>query len=82
MQSFLEYVVKGLVTKPESVDIRPVEQNGGTLFELRLDPEDVGRVIGRRGVTISAIRSLLESGSAKQGKRCRVEIVEEAGSGN
>lgn len=82
MQTFLEYVVKGLVTKPESVDIRPVDQNGATIYELRMDPEDVGRVIGRRGVTISAIRSLLESGSAKQGKRSRVEIVEEDASTN
>ncbi len=82
MQTFLEYVVKGLVSKPELVDIRPVDQNGATIYELRMDPDDVGRVIGRRGVTISAIRSLLESGSAKQGKRSRVEIVEEDGSAN
>ena len=56
--------------------------NGATIYELRMDPDDVGQVIGRRGVTISAIRSLLESGSAKQGKRSRVEIVEEDGSAN
>jgi len=77
MQAFLEYVVKGLVQHPEAVTITPVEREGTTVFELRMDPEDVGKVIGRQGMTINAIRSLLLAGSAKQGLRCSLEIVEE-----
>jgi len=77
MQPFLEYVVKGLVQHPEEVSITPVERNGMTVYELRLNPEDVGRVIGRQGVTINAIRSLLTAGSAKKGLRCTVDIVED-----
>jgi len=77
MQAFLEYVVKGLVAHPEAVSITPVERAGVTVYELRLDPSDVGKIIGRQGVTINAIRSLLLAGSAKQGLRCAVEIVEE-----
>ena len=78
MQTFLEYVVKGLVRKPESVTITPVENHGATVYELRLDPADVGRIIGREGVTINAIRSLLTAGCARRGLRCSVEIIEDA----
>ena len=77
MQAFLEYVVKGLVQNPDDVSITPVESNGLTIYELRLNPEDVGRIIGKQGVTINAIRNLLTAGSAKKGMRCSLEIVEE-----
>lgn len=77
MQEFLEYVVKGLVQTPEAVTVTPVERADMTVYELRLDPSDVGKIIGRQGVTINAIRSLLLAGSAKKGLRCSVEIVEE-----
>ena len=77
MQAFLEYVVKGLVRKPEAVSVTSTERAGMTVFELRLDPEDVGKVIGRQGQTINAIRSLLTASSAKKGLRCSVEIVED-----
>jgi len=77
MQAFLEYVVKGLVHHPEDVKVNPVERDGTTIFELRLHPEDVGKVFGRQGMTINAIRALLLAGSAKQGLRCSLEIVED-----
>jgi len=77
MQSFLEYVVKGLVEHPDAVTVTPVEREGTTVFELRLHPQDVGRVIGRQGMTINAVRSLLLAGSAKKGLRCSLEIVED-----
>ena len=77
MQAFLEYVVKGLVQHPEAVTITPVERTGTTIYELRLASDDVGKVIGRQGQTINAIRSLLLAGSAKQGLRCSLEIVED-----
>ena len=77
MQAFLEYVVKGLVDRPDAVTVTPVERSGMTVYELRLHPTDIGKVIGRQGTTIHAIRSLLQVGSAKKGVRCSVEIVEE-----
>ena len=77
MQAFLEYVVKGLVNHADAVTVTPVERQGMTIYELRVHPEDVGRVIGRQGMTINAIRSLLLAGSAKKGMRCTLEIVEE-----
>jgi hypothetical protein len=77
MQAFLEYVVKGLVARPDAVTVTPVERQGTTVYELRLDPQDVGKIIGRQGMTINAIRSLLLAGSAKKGLRCSLEIVED-----
>ena len=77
MQEFLEYVVKGLVQNPGAVTVTPVERAGATVYELRMDPSDVGKIIGRQGLTINAIRSLLLAGSSRKGLRCAVEIVED-----
>ena len=77
MQAFLDFVVKGLVNHPEAVTVTPVEKNGLTVYELRLHQDDIGKVIGKQGMTINAIRSLLLAGSAKKGLRCTIEIVEE-----
>jgi uncharacterized protein len=76
MQEFLDYVVKGLVANPADVTITPVERNGMTVYELRVNPADMGRIIGKQGVTINAIRSLLQAGSARKGLRCMLEVVD------
>jgi uncharacterized protein len=81
MQAFLEYVVKGLVENPDQVTVTPLDRNGLTIYELRLNPADVGRIIGRQGATINAIRSLLLAGSAKKGLRCTLEIIEDKPAG-
>ncbi|MGD0537255.1 MAG: KH domain-containing protein [Verrucomicrobiota bacterium] len=77
MQAWLEYVVKGLVDRPEAVTVTPVERNGTTHYELRLDPGDVGKVIGKQGAAINALRAVLQVGAARKGLRCSVDIVEE-----
>ena len=77
MQEFLEYIVKNLVEAPEDVTITPTERGGATVYELRVNPRDAARVIGRKGSTINAIRSLLVAGSAKQGKRSILELLED-----
>ena len=77
MQTFLESVVKGLVEHPEEASVTPAERGGTTVYELRLNPSDVGRIIGKQGVSINAIRSLLLAGSAKKGLRCSLEIIED-----
>ena len=81
MQAFLEYVVKGLVQHPEAVTITPVEREATTVYELRVHEQDVGKVIGRQGMTINAIRSLLLAGSARKGLRCALELVEDRPAG-
>ena len=77
MHIFLEHVVKGLVQTPGEVSVTPVEQAGATVYELRMNSDDVGRIIGKQGATINAIRSLLSAGSAKKGLRCSLEIIED-----
>jgi hypothetical protein len=77
MQAFLEFVVKGLVSHPDAATVTPVVKDSLTIYELRMHPDDVGKVIGRQGITINAIRSLLLAGSAKKSLRCSLEIVED-----
>ena len=81
MQTFLDFIVKGLVNHPEAVTVTEVPKDGMTIYEVRMHPDDVGKVIGRQGITINAIRSLLLAGSAKKGLRCTMEIVEEGPGG-
>jgi predicted RNA-binding protein YlqC (UPF0109 family) len=80
VQAFLEFVVRGLVQHPDEVTLTPVEREGATVYELRVNPQDVGRVIGKQGVMINAIRSLLLAGSARKGIRCSLELVEDKAS--
>lgn len=79
MQAFIEYVVKALVDRPDAVVLTQAERNGATIFELRVHPTDMGKIIGRQGATVNAIRSLLLVGSAKQGLRCSLEVLDEEG---
>jgi len=76
MQAFLEFIVKGLVDRPEAVSVAEADREGATVYELRVHPDDAGKVIGRQGATINAIRALLLAGAARQGRRCVLELVE------
>lgn len=77
MQEFLQFVVTRLVDRPDAVSLTPVDNGKQTVYELRLHPTDMGKIIGRQGATISAIRALLQAGAAKKGLRCALEVVEE-----
>ena len=79
MKAFIEYAVKELVDFPEQVDIREVDGDRVVVFEVRLNPSDIGKVIGKSGRTITAIRTLLTSAVTKNGKRAMLEIIEPAG---
>jgi predicted RNA-binding protein YlqC (UPF0109 family) len=77
MRDAIEMIVKSLVDDKEAVDIREVEQrNGATLIEVRVASPDVGKIIGKQGKTIRAIRSLAKIGGTKQNRRYLLEIVE------
>jgi uncharacterized protein len=79
MKAFIEYVVKALVDHPEEVLVTEVDGERVVVFELRLNQTDIGKVIGKSGRTITAIRTLLTSAAAKQGKRSMLEIIEPGG---
>jgi len=77
MKDFLDFVVRSLVDKPEEVEIKAIDGEKATVYELRLNKADIGKVIGKNGRTIQAIRTLMTGASAKQGRRAVVEIVED-----
>lgn len=76
MKKWIEAIVRELVDNPDQVKITEVEGERTTVFELRVGPGDLGKVIGKRGKTAGAIRTLLSAASAKKGKRAMLEILE------
>ena len=76
MKEFIEVIARALVDNPESVEVSNVEGEKTTVYELRVAPEDLGKVIGRKGQTAKAIRTLIAAVSAKKGKRALLEILE------
>jgi len=74
-QQFVEYIVKTLVNNPDKVVVDRKIDEKGVLLSLTVDPEDVGRVIGKRGVTAQAIRVLLRALGTKQDARYNLKIV-------
>ncbi len=77
MHDFVEYVIKKLVDKPDSVQLTEEEkETNKVVFQLKVDPEDVGKVIGRKGRTANAVRTLLSAVAAREGKRAILEIVD------
>ncbi len=76
MKELIEFIVKALVDDPSSISIKKVEGDKITIFELRTAKDDIGKVIGKRGRTAGAIRTILNAVSARQGKRAVLEIIE------
>lgn len=75
MKELVEYLVKALVDKPESVAISQTEGDNITVLGIKVDQEDVGKVIGKEGRIANAIRTVVKSAAAKQRKRVTVEIM-------
>ena len=78
-QEFLEYIVGAIVDKPEAVKINRTVDERGVLLELSVDPEDMGKVIGKAGGTAKAIRTLLRVLGAKSDARFNLKITEPGG---
>ncbi|MBQ6355341.1 KH domain-containing protein [Candidatus Saccharibacteria bacterium] len=74
-QQFVEYIVKTLVNNPDKVEVKRSVDEKGVLLELTVDPEDVGRVIGRRGITAQSMRTLLRALGTKNDARYNLKIV-------
>jgi uncharacterized protein len=76
MKHFLNFVLRRLVEYPDDVDVCEVPGDKQITFKVSLNPADIGKVIGKSGRTISAIRTLLNAASSKTDTRVIVEILE------
>ncbi|MEO7168282.1 MAG: KH domain-containing protein [Chthoniobacterales bacterium] len=76
MRQFLEFIIRQLVEFPDEVMISEAPNGRMTVFRLRMRQTDVGRIIGRNGQTIRAIRALLSSAAARHGEKATLDIIE------
>ena len=76
METFLEFVIKQLVEAPEEVVVTKVEQGRKLIFKVEMRKSDVGKVIGRNGHTIAAVRNVLSAAASRSGQQVLLQIVE------
>ena len=76
MKELIELIAKSLVDQPDAVKVNQVDGEKTIVYELRVGPGDLGKVIGKNGQTAKSIRTLVTAASAKMGKRAVLEILE------
>ena len=76
MKDLLLYIAQNLVENPDAVSVTEIERDGELTLELRVAPEDMGKVIGRQGRIAKEIRTLMRSVAQRQGTKVSVEIVD------
>lgn len=76
MKELVELIAKALVDNPDEVNVIQVDGDRSTIVELRVSPDDMGKVIGKQGRIAKAIRSLVKAAAMRDGKRVIVEIVQ------
>lgn len=76
MKQILKSIIKSLVDTPNEVQVTEVSGEKTIIFELRCNAKDVGKIIGKSGKTVGAIRTLLNSMAAKQGRKALIEVVD------
>lgn len=76
MKELVEYVTKSLVDKPEAVDVLQKMEGNMTVLELRVAKDDYGKIIGKQGRTVKALRTLLAAACTKNGLKYMLEVVE------
>jgi predicted RNA-binding protein YlqC (UPF0109 family) len=78
MEDLLAYLARALVDDPDAVEVEGFEEDDGTIvLELRVAPEDTGKVIGRGGRTVSALRTVVKASSVKEGRRVLVDVIDD-----
>ncbi|ADL07829.1 KH domain-containing protein [Thermosediminibacter oceani] len=75
MIELVEYIAKALVDHPEDVSVNRVEGEQSVIIELKVHPDDMGKIIGKQGRIAKAIRTVVKAAAAKEGKRVIVEIL-------
>lgn len=75
MKELIELIIKGIVDKPDKIEISQVIGEKTLIFEVKVDPDDIGKVIGRQGRNIKSIRTIINAAAQKDNKRVIIEIV-------
>jgi len=76
VKELVEFIVKKLVKKPEEVSVSSIESEEQIVLQLKVEKEDMGRIIGKNGKTIKSIRTIVNIASAKLGKKVNLEVLE------
>ncbi len=76
MRELIELIIKGIVDNPDKVEINEIIGERSSIFEVRVDPNDIGKVIGRQGRNIKSIRTIVNAAAQKDDKRVVLEIVD------
>ncbi len=76
MKQLLEHIAKGLVDYPDQVEVKQVESDRLIILELKVAPDDMGKVIGKQGRIAKAVRTIINAAAVKENKRVVVEIVQ------
>lgn len=76
LKELVEFIAKSLVDKPEEVTVNEVEGERSIIIELKVDPEDMGKIIGKQGRIAKAIRTVVKAAATKDNKRVVVEILQ------
>ena len=77
MKEFVEFIVKKIVDSPDLVEVSFIEGKSTAIIELRVAPEDVGKIIGKSGRTANALRTLVSAVASRQNQKVVLEIIEE-----
>lgn len=78
MEEFVAYIIKNLVAKPEEVVVSSSPDQEKLRIEIRVAQEDVGKVIGRRGNTINALRTIVRTVATRLGQKAQLELIQES----
>ena len=75
LKGLVEYVAKALVDKPDGVKVDEVQDGNTTVYELEVDEEDIGKVIGRQGRVVRGLRALVKAAATRKGTRVDLDVV-------
>lgn len=76
MKELIELIIKGIVDNPDKVEVNEIIGEKTSIFEVRVDSNDIGKVIGRQGRNIKSIRTIVNAAAQKDDKRVVIEIVD------
>jgi len=77
MKELVQYLAKSLVNNPDAVEVNETEAGNGSVLELKVAKEDLGRIIGKQGRTAKSIRTILNAAASRTNRKVVLEIVEE-----